>query len=190
MNNVFALREEGHDELGNLLLTRINTSGARVAGVNIEGQVAYGKLFTLQAGYTYQHSRYINDFQWSPAVAPQKRMFRTPDHYGFFIINVCPIKGFSITTNGKVTGSMLVQHYAGYVPDDVENETPVFFEWDLKLTYSIPIYRNYSLEVNAGVKNLLDHYQNDIDHGMNKDAGYIYGPFTPRSYFVGLNLKI
>lgn len=25
---------------------------------------------------------------------------------------------------------------------------------------------------------------------MNKDAGYIYGPFTPRSYFVGLKLKI
>ncbi len=190
LNNVFALREEGHDELGNLLLTRINTSGARVAGVNIEGKVAYGKLLTLQLGYTYQQSRYINDFQWSPTVTPQKRMFRTPDHYGFFIVNVNPVKGFSITTNGKVTGSMLVQHYAGYVPYDVEKETPVFFEWDVKLAYSIPIYRNYSLEVNAGVKNLLDHYQSDLDQGMNKDAGYIYGPFTPRSYFVGLNLKI
>lgn len=190
LNNVFALREDGHDELGNLLLTRTNSSGARVAGVNIEGQVAYGKLFTLQLGYTYQQSRYIHDFQWSPSVAPQRRMFRTPDHYGFFIVNVCPIKGFSITTNGKVTGSMLVPHYAGYVPNDVEKVTPVFFEWDLKLAYSIPIYGKYSLEVNAGVKNLLDHYQSDIDRGMNKDAGYIYGPFTPRSYFVGLNLKI
>jgi len=190
LNNVFALREDGHDELGNLLLTRVNSSGARVAGMNFEGKVGYGRWMTIHVGYTYEQSRYIDDFQWSETVTPQRRMFRTPDHYGFFIVHIRPVKGLSLTTNGKVTGSMLVQHCAGYIPQDEEVETPVFFEWDVKLAYEIPLYKNYTLEINAGVKNLLDHFQQDLDKGMYKDASYIYGPFTPRSYFFGINLKI
>lgn len=190
LNDVFALREDGHDAQGNLLLTRVNASGARVTGMNVEGKVNYGKWFTLQVGYTYQQSRYIKDFQWSEAVTPQRRMFRTPDHYGFFMAHCHPFKGFTIATNGKVTGSMLVQHYAGYIPQDEEVRTRPFFEWDVKVGYEIPLYKNYTLEINAGVKNLLDHYQSDMDKGMHKDAGYIYGPSIPRSYFVGVNLKI
>lgn len=190
LNDVFALREEGYDEQGNLLLMRVNTTGARVAGINVEGKVGYGRLFTMQMGYTYEKSRYIEPFQWSSTIAPQKRMFRAPDHYGFFMVHLRPVKGFTITTNGKITGSMLVEHYAGFIPQDEEVKTPVFIEWDIRIAYEIPLYKNYTLEINAGVKNLLDQYQRDMDKGMNKDAGYIYGPFTPRSYFVGLNLKI
>jgi len=25
---------------------------------------------------------------------------------------------------------------------------------------------------------------------MNRDAGYVYGPSTPRTFFAGINLKI
>ena len=192
LNDVFTLVENGHDAQGNLLLTRTNASGARVAGLNVEAKVGYGHLLTFQAGYTYNHSRYIEPEQWSenPNIAPQRRMFRTPDHYGYFLCNIEPIEHFHIVTNGKVTGSMLVQHFAGYVPEDEEVETPVFFEWDFKLCYDIPLYKHYTLEVNAGVKNLLDHFQRDIDQGMDRDAGYVYGPATPRTFFAGINLKI
>ena len=190
LNDVFTLVENGHDALGNLLLTRTNASGARVAGLNVEAKVGYGHLLTFQAGYTYNHSRYIQPEQWSPTIAPQRRMFRTPDHYGYFLLNIEPVKHFHILTNGKVTGNMLVQHFAGYIPEDKEVTTPVFFEWDVKLCYDIPIYKHYTLEINAGVKNLLDHFQEDLDKGMDRDAGYIYGPATPRTFFAGVNLKI
>ena len=192
LNDVFTLVENGHDAQGNLLLTRTNASGARVAGLNVEAKVGYGHLLTFQAGYTYNHSQYIEPLQWSenPNIAPQRRMFRTPDHYGYFLCNIEPIKHFHIVTNGKVTGSMLVQHFAGYIPEDEEVETPVFFEWDIKLCYDIPLYKHYTLEINAGVKNLLDHFQSDIDQGMDRDAGYIYGPAAPRTFFAGINLKI
>ena len=190
LNDVFTLVENGHDALGNLLLTRTNASGARVAGLNVEAKVGYGHLLTFQAGYTYNHSRYIQPEQWSPTIAPQRRMFRTPDHYGYFLLNIEPLKHFHILTNGKVTGNMLVQHFAGYIPEDKEVTTPVFFEWDVKLCYDIPIYKHYTLEINAGVKNLLDHFQQDLDKGMDRDAGYIYGPATPRTFFAGVNLKI
>ena len=192
LNDVFTLVENGHDAMGNLLLTRTNASGARVAGMNIETKIGYGHLLTFQAGYTYNHSRYIKPEQWSenPNIAPQRRMFRTPDHYGYFLLNLEPVKHFHILTNGKVTGSMLVQHFAGYVPEDEEVTTPVFFEWDVKLCYDLPIYKHYTLELNVGIKNLLDQFQSDLDKGMDRDAGFVYGPASPRTFFAGINLKI
>ena len=192
LNDVFTLVENGHDAQGNLLLTRTNASGARVAGLNLEAKIGYGHLLTFQAGYTYNYSRYIEPLQWSenPHITPQRRMFRTPEHYGYFLLNLEPVKNFHILTNGKVTGSMIVQHFAGYIPKDKEVTTPTFFEWDFKLCYDIPLYKHYTLEINAGVKNILDHFQRDLDQGMDRDAGYIYGPATPRTYFAGINLKI
>jgi len=44
--------------------------------------------------------------------------------------------------------------------------------------------------VNGGVKNVLNHYQQDIDQGELRDADYIYGPSLPRTYFIDINLKI
>lgn len=192
LNDVFTLVENGHDAMGNLLLTRTNASGARVSGVNLEAKFSYGHLLNFQAGYTYNHSRYIELEQWSenPNIAPQRRMFRTPEHYGYFLLNIEPIKHFHILANGKVTGSMLVQHFAGYIPEDEEVTTPTFFEWDFKLCYDIPIYKHYTLEINAGVKNILDHFQRDLDQGMDRDAGFVYGPAAPRTFFAGVNLKI
>ena len=37
-----------------------------------------------------------------------------PDNYGYFLATLTPVHDFSIAINGKITGSMLVQHYAGY----------------------------------------------------------------------------
>ena len=192
LNDVFTLEEQGHDAAGNLLLLRTNASGARVVGLNVEGKLSYRKLLTLQLGYTYQQSRYIDPVQWSSntSIVPQKRMFRTPDSYGYTLVNVNPLKGFSISVSGKYTGSMLVQHFDGYVTQDEEVKTTPFWDLGVKLGYEIPLYRFYTLEINAGVKNVLDSFQTDIDKGINRDAGYLYGPSLPRTYFIGLNLKI
>lgn len=192
LNNVFSLVENGHDSNGNLLLLRTNSKGARVAGMNIEAKMAYGRLLTFQLGYTYQQSRYIEPFSWSdsPNIMPQKRMFRSPDHYGYFMFDITPVRRFNINLTGKLTGPMLVQHFAGYIPEDEEIMSPTFFDMGVKLGYDIPLYRLYSLEINAGVKNIFNSYQKDFDTGVNRDAGYIYGPSLPRTYFVGLNFKL
>ena len=192
LNDVFSLVENGHDNLGNLLLLRTNEKGARVYGVNIEGKLAYKSIFVFQLGYTYQQSRYIEAVTWSENtdILPQKRMFRTPDHYGYFMATYEPIRKFTINLNGKLTGPMLIQHFAGYVAEDEEVLSPTFFDMGIKLAYEIPLYRLYSLEINAGVKNIFDSFQRDIDKGINRDAGYIYGPSLPRTYFFGINFKL
>ena len=190
LQDVFFLREDGHDAKGNLLLTRTNAAGAWVGGINIEGKVSYSPFVTLQLGYTYQQSRYTVPQQWSPDVAPQTRMLHTPDHYGYMLLDVKPIKDFTISVNGKVTGSMVVPHLAGYIDKDEEATTPTFWDFGIRLAYEIHLYKHYGLEVSCGVKNIFDQFQRDLDKGPNRDASYIYGPTTPRTYFVGLALKL
>ncbi|MBP5220654.1 MAG: TonB-dependent receptor, partial [Bacteroidaceae bacterium] len=192
LNDVFALTENGHDEKGNLLLTRVNSAGAYVGGINIEGKVGYRKTFMLQGGVTLQRSRYLADFTWSnnPNIKPQRRMFRTPDKYGYFLVRYSPIHPLSFTVDGKVTGDMLVQHMAGYIAEDEEVQSESFFEMGAKISYEVHLYKHYTLEFSTGVKNMFNQYQKDLDRGMDKDAGYIYGPALPRTFYLGFNLKI
>jgi outer membrane receptor for ferrienterochelin and colicins len=44
------------------------------------------------------------------------------------------------------------------------------------------------LQLNAGVQNVFNSYQNDFDSGVNRDAGFVYGPGRPRTFFVGVKI--
>ena len=44
-----------------------------------------------------------------------------------------------------------------------------------------------NLQINAGIQNIFNAYQDDFDKGADRDSGYIYGPSLPRSFFVGVN---
>lgn len=193
LQDVFFLREDGKDSRGNILFTRTNAHGAWVGGLNIEGKVAYQTStfnFQLSAGYTWQQSLYTEPQKWSEVVPAQTRMHHTPDNYGYLLLDIQPVRDFTISVNGKATGSMLVPHLAGYIDHDEETQTPAFWDLGLRLAYDIHLHKHYCLEISAGVKNILDQFQRDMDRGENRDAGYIYGPSQPRTYFVGLSLKL
>ena len=190
LNDVFILEENGHDATGNLLLTRTNGSGATVAGVNFELKYIPTKKLEIQAGFTYQQSRYKQPEVWSETIEAQRRMFRTPDTYGFLTVYYSPLKDFDISLSGTYTGSMLVQHFAGYIAEDAETTTKPFFDTNLKLSYSFKLMDDFSLEVSAGMKNIFNSYQRDFDQGELRDAGYIYGPSLPRSVFFGLKFSM
>lgn len=190
LNDVFILEESGHDANGNLLLTRTNGSGATVAGVNLELKYIPIRKIEIQAGFTYQQSRYMEPEIWSETVAAQKRMFRTPDTYGFLTAYYSPLRDFDIALSGTYTGSMLIQHFAGYIAEDAETISKPFFDLNLKLAYSFKLKDDVSLEVSAGMKNIFNSYQNDFDQGELRDAGYIYGPSLPRSIYFGLKFAM
>ena len=190
LSDVFVLSEIGFDTQGNLLLERQNGSGAYVAGLNLEATYSPFIDLNLQLGYTYQQSRYKEPEQWSADVEAQTRMFRTPDHYGYFTIDYTMLNQLKLSLSGTYTGSMLVQHFAGYVEKDMQVETPQFFDMTVKVAYNIKVSNNSSLEINAGIKNIFNSYQNDFDKGANRDAGFIYGPGLPRTLFVGIKMGI
>ena len=190
LRDVFYLEENGYDAQGNLIMERRNGSGARVMGINLEAKAVYSWM-QIQAGATIQRSRYKEAQRWSEdeSLAPQKRMFRTPDVYGYLTSTFTPWRTLSVSLTGTYTGSMLVQHLAGYIPNDREEETPDFWDINLKVAYDFPIYSSVTLQVNAGVQNLFDQYQKDFDQGPDRDSKYIYGPGMPRSFFVGCKIS-
>lgn len=55
-------------------------------------------------------------------------------------------------------------------------------------SYDFPLFSSVTLQVNAGVQNIFNAYQDDFDRGAKRDAGYVYGPGIPRSYFAGCKI--
>ena len=187
LNDVFALREKSHEN-GILTLERHNASGADVYGMTIEGKLAYLNKVQLQAGATLQKSEYKQPEQWSETAKAEKRIARTPEAYGYFTLSYNPIKPLTASFSGTYTGSMLMQHVAGYVPEDIAVETPDFFDLNFKLSYDFDLGGGSALQLNAGVQNIFNAYQTDFDKGELRDAGYMYGPGLPRSFFAGAKL--
>jgi outer membrane receptor for ferrienterochelin and colicins len=81
---------------------------------------------------------------------------------------------------------MYVPHLAGYIEKDVLEKTVGFFELNLKSAYTFEISTNFQLELNGGIQNIFNAYQDDFDIGANRDATYVYGPSRPRTVFIGL----
>ncbi len=193
LNNVFALRQlDQPDAQGNTVQERYNAYGAKVLGLNIEAKAMFTRWFTLQAGITLQQSHYDEAIAWNDEVPEQKykKMMRTPNTYGYFTATFTPVKRFTASLTGNYTGSMLVGHSAGSgVEEPVAVNTPKFMEVNMKLAYDFPVCKYLTLQVNGGIQNITNAYQNDFDKGWNRDSSYIYGPSLPRSYFVGVKVS-
>lgn len=188
LNDVFALTD-AEEENGILTRVRYNAPGARVMGLTLEGKLAYRNLFQFQAGLTLQQSHYDEAHEWNPEAPKVKKMMRTPNTYGYFTATYTPIKPLSVTLSGTYTGSMLVPHEAGVIEKPVTVMTKKFADIGLKAAYDFKLYKSINLQVNAGVQNIFNSYQNDFDKGPDRDSGYIYGPSLPRSFFAGVKIS-
>ena len=199
LNGVFTLRDTGEiGDDGATIYERYNGSGANVMGFNVEGKIAYAPWVEASAGVTVQRSRYSKPEQWSDddTVSKATNMLRSPNVYGYFTISTQPIKNFKIDLSANYMGRMDVEHFAGGLrPDGTEVlkdelvRTNPFFDLGIKLSYDFKIWKAIGLQLNGGVRNILNSYQRDFDQGPARDSGYIYGPSLPRSIFVGAKLS-
>ena len=194
LDDVFTLEKIGIEN-GIIVNERRNAAGATIGGFTIETKLGIPSLFDIQLGYTYQQSRYDEPEQWSDSVTPQREMFRSPDHYGYLSSNYYITDKFGASLFATYTGSMLVQHAANTTIDgveigDSEVTTPSFLDMGFKLSYTFQLTDLIRLELNGGIKNIFDAYQNDIDKGAGRDSAYVYGPSLPRTYFFGVKLYL
>ena len=187
LDDVFALKEIGLVN-GILIKERYNESGARVFGGNLEGKVAWKNIFQMQLGLTAQNSRYKEARAWADDVESTRRMFRTPDFHGYFTASYNPLKQMTLSLTGTYTGSMLIEHHAGMIDRNVTVETPSFWDMGFKAVYDFKVYDSFTLQLNGGVQNILNSFQNDFDSGADRDSGYMYGPTLPRTFFLGVKL--
>ncbi len=191
LDDVFVLEDIGVDAANNPVHERRNGSGAHVYGANIDAKIAHGRDISLQAGFTLQRSRYKQAETWTEVDGVSlttKRMMRTPDYYGYFTITASPFRNFGLSLSGTYTGEMVVPHYAGYISVDRMEETPSFFDLNFKTDYTFVLHDHINLQLNAGVQNIFNSFQEDLDKGEMRDSGYFYGPTQPRTYFVGIKI--
>lgn len=77
----------------------------------------------------------------------------------------------------------------GFLDKPITVNTEDFFDIALKAAYDFKLYKSVNLQVNAGIQNIFNAYQNDFDKGADRDSGYIYGPSLPRSFFAGVKIS-
>ncbi|MDR1847824.1 MAG: TonB-dependent receptor [Bacteroidales bacterium] len=191
LQDVFALRVIDYDTINSTMVQeRYNASGARVAGISLTAKIAYKTFNTLSIGYTHQNNRYRKTEFWSSdeTVQGTDKMLRTPDNYGFISLNYQPVTPLELNITGTYTGSMTVPHYAGYIASDCLEQTPDFYDINLSTSYTFNIYRDISLKLTLGIKNMFNAFQQDFDKGIDRDAGYIYGPMQPRTLFIAAKI--
>ena len=199
LNNMFATRKLADDVVidGARVEERYNSNGATVFGLNLEGKASLTSWAQLQAGFTWQSSRYRTAEEWDDDAADEfkttKRLLRTPDTYGYFTLNVRPTIDFNVSLSGVYTGRMYVGHPKGgseRTKDfSIIERTPSFLTLNLKLAYDFYLYNQVKLQASAGIQNLLDAYQKDLDKGPTRASDYVYGPTQPRSLFLGVKIS-
>jgi outer membrane receptor for ferrienterochelin and colicins len=161
---------------------RRNSGDTVVLGAELEAKVAYREKWGLGAGWTWeraQNSQADPDFD-------SKTIFKTPEMYGFVETWFNPAGGFELSTVLDITGPMKVPHYAGYIAQDTLEESPWFADWSANASYRFDLDNERYFTPFVGIRNILDSRQDDYDVGPDRDAGYVYGPRLPRTFFAGI----
>lgn len=186
LTNTFILTQKKFDPRENaLVFERINGSNSKVYGVSAEIGGQFGKFFNVMMGGTWQRSRLEEpepDFG-------SRDLFRTPDTYGHITFNYMNPALVDVDLSLEYTGSMKVPHFAGYIPEDRLETSDPFYEVNAKITRTFPLNDKTGIDVFAGVFNLFNSYQNDLDVGIYRDAGYVFGPSKPRAVYTGFEFS-
>ncbi len=183
LSDLFNVEETDNPETPEMEFTRVNYGEAAVYGVECNiGYMIPGK-FKIDLGYVEQKAKFDEpepDFG-------SKDFFRTPERYGVAGLTWMNPRLFDVFIGGKFTGEMKVPHYAGYIDEDRLETTDNFFTVDANISRHFKLNEvGPEIELTIGGKNLTDEYQDDLDQGQDRDAGYVYGPRFPRSYYVKL----
>ncbi|MCB8964539.1 MAG: TonB-dependent receptor [Bacteroidales bacterium] len=183
LSNPFVNEFGEPDSTGTVVYTRINSNdGAEVKGINFEFKLRTAKKFSLVSGFTVQTSRYDAAQEFN-----EHKFFRTPNSYGYITLDWDVLPKLCLSASGNYTGEMLAPYFGTNAPtsEGELRETDQFYDFGLKASYTIPLKTN-SIQLFAGMKNILNSYQNDFDSGINRDPAYIYGPTSPRTIYFGI----
>ena len=191
LNDAFVLENIGSDPWGEQLLKR-NGNGAIVGGISAEGRAQWGRRFQWESSWTWQFNRWDVPVQVL-SEAPATRLFmRTPHFYGYSQGTWWSKRGWTLNLHLLLTGPMWVPRFGGSEanPNDLIFRSPTMLEWNGQWTYPYKIKGFHAdFEFFAGFKNLLNRYQREFDRGPGRDSNFIYGPSTPRTWFLGFRIQ-
>lgn len=167
------------------LLSRVNGAGARVGGIDCDGNIRLTTRFSLRGGFTAQQARWTEP----EAQFGARDFFRTPRRYGFFGFDWDLPAGVEFTGTADFTGSMLVPHYAGYIEEDRLERSRRFLVFNTVIGRTFSLGDSAKMRLFLNVQNIGDNYQRDLDQGPFRDSAYVYGPAEMRRALVGLTYE-
>jgi len=178
---------------GSILEEVRNGSGAKVYGTNFEFGVSPNPKWQFQVGGTIQRSQYDEPqilFETDGTLGESDiiidEFVRNPNVYGYLNASWIPSEKFNVDVTGTYTGEMTVPLVISDTGFLQLNDVDSFFDLNIKLESHIDFSESFMTTISAGVKNLLNAYQDDFDMGPTRDSDYIYGPSAPRTIFLGL----
>jgi outer membrane receptor for ferrienterochelin and colicins len=199
LQNPFILSDAEELPNGVSVLTKRNGEGAQVGGLNFEMNASFAQKFILQSGVTQQFATYTNaEILWEGENSfgevikvSTNRLLRTPNSYGFLTLQWLISADWNLSTSSVYTGSMLLGRMVNSETEELSLvETPHFWEQNVKINYNLKLDKHLKLQLSAGVQNIFNAYQRDLDVGITRDAGYIYGPNRPRTIFLSLKCSL
>ncbi len=185
LDHVFFVNFIGQ-EGSSLIHERINSGGAKVYGAEFEATLALRERVTLGTGWTFQKSLFgeVQDISEDESVRIlTDELLRSPDIYGYLSADIELAPGnVDLDLSLDITGPM---HVLNAESNAYRDKTPWFGVFDTRLTFAVG--NNDHLKCFIHGHNLFDSYQDDLDVGVNRDAGYVYGPQRPRSIYTGIS---
>ncbi len=181
---------------GSILEEVRNGEGAHVAGFNFEASISPSSKFLFQVGGTVQRALYEKDqILFEPEegnevdpVVSTSRFIRNPNVYGYLASNWSPTGYLSFDLTGAFTGSMVVPRVVNSSGFLELVDSPSFFELNFKVSQHFELKESFHLELMGGVQNIFNSFQDDFDVGPERDSDYVYGPFRPRTFFIGIKV--
>lgn len=195
LENPFTLVSTGAVLANGSILEEVrNGSGAKVYGTNFEFGVSPNSKWQFQLGGTLQQTSYDNSqiiFETDGSIVGETDIIvdefvRTPNFYGYFNTAWMPNEKFNIDVTGTYTGSMIVPLVISDSGFLQLNEVKSFLDLNLKLESHLDFNENFMTTFSIGFKNIFNNYQDDFASGPTRDSDYVYGPGTPRTFFIGL----
>ncbi|MCK4835983.1 MAG: TonB-dependent receptor, partial [Candidatus Aminicenantes bacterium] len=130
--DTFTLREVDEIEKARVF-ERFNSGGAKVYGLEVEAGFILAGKFEFSTGWTFQKSQYDEpepDFN-------SEDFFRTPELYGHLRLDWHIFKNWELIADLNYTGSMKVPHFAGYIEEDILEESDPFMVINLHINKKI-----------------------------------------------------
>jgi outer membrane receptor for ferrienterochelin and colicins len=191
-----------------LTYLRVNADkGAVAQGVNFEGSVLLLDDLTFKMGWTFEDNYYKTPQQWGEKnSSATKDMLKTPDQYGYLTAGWDIDENFQVSFTGNFTGQMKVPHL-GLDPENASPEalkainsgrviageslyqTGTFYDLGTKFSYQLNLSDKVRMNLHAGIKNMLNSYQENFDSGKFRDAGFIFGPTRPRTFYFSIDFE-
>ncbi|MCU0845457.1 MAG: TonB-dependent receptor [Spirochaetes bacterium] len=167
---------------------RDNVDGtSKVIGGNFEASLSYRNLLRFSSGVTWIAKAVVPEEQVFDNDST-KDMLRVPEMTAFAMLQAF-LSDLTATFSTQYIGSQKLEHDVGTPLNRLE-KTDTFLVLNAQLQYRWKIDEHRTADVFAGVDNITDSYQDDLDVGDTRDAGYIYGPIKPRTCFAGMRVSI